>query len=197
MNLADTLSRLLEESQSSEPFDEDTEKHLLYLLDAGTLEFTWSDIETEAEKDGELIQVCEAIKTGHWDKSLRKYESEAKNLRVLGALVFLRDRVILPYTLHERALESAHQGHMGAASMKKILRNYFWWPGMAKQAEAFVKRCETCLRLSRKNPPVPLTSRELPDGPWEILQIDFFSFKNCGSGEFLVVVDTYSRYSNL
>lgn len=192
--MADALSRLVVESQAIESFDNDTEKHLLYFLDTGMMEFTWDDIEVEAEKDDELIQVCEAIKTGHWDKHLRRYESEAKNLRVLGALVFSRDRVILPYALRDRAIESAHQGHMGAASMKKILRNYFWWPGMAKSTETFVKSCETCFRLSRRNPPIPLTNRELPDGPWEILQIDFFSLKDCGSGEFLVIVDTYSRY---
>lgn len=194
MNVADALSRLVTESQSHESFDESAEKHLLYFLDTGTIEFTWDDIETEAEKDDELIQVREAIETGHWNKGLKRYESEAKSLRVLGALVFSKDRVILPYTLREKALNSAHQGHTGAASMKKILRTYFWWPGMAKQVENFVKGCETCFRLSKKNPPIPLTSRELPEGPWEILQVDFFSFKGCGSGEFLVVVDTYSRY---
>lgn len=192
--MADALSRLVKESQSLESFDDSNEKHLLYFLDTGTVEFTWEDIEIEAEKDAELNRVREAIRDNRWDKSLKRYEAEAKNLRVLGGLVFMNDRVILPYALRDGALNSAHQGHMGAASMKKILRNYFWWPCMSKEVERFVEGCETCFRLSRKNPPIPLTCRELPEGPWEILQIDFFSFKDCGSGEFLVVVDTYSRY---
>lgn len=65
---------------------------------------------------------------------------------------------------------------------------------MSKEVELHIKKCETCIRLSRKNPPIPLSSRELPSGPWEILQIDFFTDREFGQGEFLVIVDTYSRY---
>ncbi|XP_062554589.1 uncharacterized protein K02A2.6-like [Armigeres subalbatus] len=194
LNMADALSRLVTESQATESFDESHEKHLLYYLDTGSMEFTWDDIETEAERDAEQILIRESIRTNCWEKNLKRYESEAKNLRVLGALVFKNDRVVLPYALRERAMSSAHQGHMGASSMKKILRNCFWWPCMSKHVETFVMGCETCFRLSKKNPPVPLTSCDLPDGPWGIMQVDFFSFKDCGSGEFLVVVDVYSRY---
>ncbi|KXJ76492.1 hypothetical protein RP20_CCG009549 [Aedes albopictus] len=65
---------------------------------------------------------------------------------------------------------------------------------MAKEAEAFVAKCETCIVISRKNPPIPLCSRQLPNGPWEMLQIDFLSVQGCGSGHLLMCVDTYSRY---
>lgn len=142
----------------------------------------------------ELSKVREAITSGLWEPGFRRFECQAKNLRTFGPLVFKDSKIVLPTRLRRRALQSAHQGHMGAASIKRILREYFWWPGLAKEAEVFVEQCETCLLLSRKNPPIPLSCRTLPQGPWEILQIDFFTDNEFGHGEFLVVVDTYSRY---
>ncbi|XP_055614201.1 uncharacterized protein K02A2.6-like [Uranotaenia lowii] len=74
------------------------------------------------------------------------------------------------------------------------MREFFWWPGMAKEVEEFVKSCDTCILLSKKGPPQPLSSREMPENPWEIIQIDFLSIPGSGTGEFLVVLDIYSRY---
>lgn len=193
-NVADALSRLMKKSHTSESFDDTSEKHLLYFLDTGALEISWNDIEEYAQRDEELDQVRTAIETGCWKTGLRRFESQAKELHVLGSLVFKNNQIILPGPLRQKAIHSAHQGHVGIGSTKRILREYFWWPGMSKEIETFLKHCETCLRLSKKNPPVPLSSRELPNGPWEILQIDFFTDKEFGHGEFLVIVDTYSRY---
>ena len=58
---------------------------------------------------------------------------------------------------------------------------------MAKYTKIFVENCE-------KNPPIPLSSRGLPEGTWEILEINFLTVKGFGSEKFLVIVDTYSRF---
>lgn len=194
LNIADALSRLVIESKPTESFDDSSEGHLLFVLDTENMEINWNEIELEAEIDEEQKEVRKSMMTEKWNTSLQAYECHAKYLRLLGALIFKEDRVVLPQKLRDRALELAHQGHIGAASMKRILRNHFWWPGISKDVQKYVDACETCLRLSRKNAPLPLTSRELPQGPWEILQIDFFTDKDFGHGEFLVVVDCYSRY---
>ncbi|XP_062538240.1 uncharacterized protein LOC134206530 [Armigeres subalbatus] len=65
---------------------------------------------------------------------------------------------------------------------------------MAKEVEKYVKSCEICILMSRKGPPQPLSSRELPENLWEIFQIDFLSNPGFATGEFLVIVDIYSRY---
>lgn len=194
MNIADTLSRLVKEDDLATSFDDSSEDHLLFVLDAGNMEMNWTEVELEAEIDNEQIDIRESLKCGSWKVEQQAYECHAKYMRVLGALIFKEDRVVLPLSLRKKAMELAHQGHMGASSMKRILRNHFWWPGMNKDVQTHIEGCETCLRLSRKNAPLPLTSRELPQGPWEILQVDFFTDKDFGYGEFLVVVDTYSRY---
>lgn len=195
LNLADALSRLVKQNLPKKSFDDDAdEKHLLYYLDTGAMEISWREIEEASEFDNELSRVRDAIKTNEWDAGLGRYETQAKELRVFGCLIFKNDRIVLPQVLRRKAIQSAHQGHGGISSTKHIMRDYFWWPGMSAEVESYIKACETCLLVSKKNPPIPLTSRELPRGPWEILQIDFYTDKEFGCGEFLVVVDTYSRY---
>ncbi|XP_062538494.1 uncharacterized protein K02A2.6-like [Armigeres subalbatus] len=193
-NLADTLSRLIHKSQKAEPFEEDDDGHFLYSIDAGSMHITWDEIEKASETDEELQMVLDALLTDDWPKDLRRYEAQKKDIHVLGSLLFRGDRTILPKSLRTKALETAHGGHVGESSMKKIMREFFWWPCMSLDAEKFVKNCDTCTQLSRKNRPLPLSSREFPDGPWQILQVDFLSIPGCGSGEFLVLIDTHSRF---
>lgn len=194
LNVADALSRLIDKSQMDDPFDEDNEKHLLYALDGGNMSISWAEIQKASEIDDEICDVKIGIESGRWPRRLRRYESQSKHLRVMDPIVFKDHLIVLPTSLRGRALEAAHQGHLGCGATKRILREFFWWPNMTKEAENYVMRCETCLSISRKNPPVPLCSRLLPNGPWEILQIDFLFIPGCGSGHLLMCVDTYSRY---
>lgn len=194
MNVADALSRLICETQDPIAVEEDDENHLLYAIDVGHMEISWEEIERETEKDDELRKVRNALQNNFWTKDLQKFEAQRKNLRFIGYLIFKDDRAVLPESLRQTAMQSAHGGHIGIVAMKKIMRQYFWWPGMSTAVENFVKGCEVCMQLSNKNPPIPLSSRLLPEGPWEVLQIDFLKVPGFGTGEFLVVVDTYSRY---
>lgn len=194
-NVADVLSRLIPATQEAIPFEEEEEDtHYLYSLDAGNMIITWDEIETMSEEDSELQAVKEAVLVNKWPSELRAYEAQKHNLRCRGPMVFKDDRVVLPYSLRLKALNSAHGGHIGEVAMKRVMREYFWWPRMSAEITRFMKNCSTCVQLSRRNPPLPLCSRELPDGPWQMLQIDFLAVPACGSGEFLVVIDTYSRY---
>lgn len=197
LNVADALSRLICGSQKDEAFDEENDKHLLFSLDAGNMNISWAEIQAASETDQELEEARQCINLKRWPKHLIRYEAEAKHLRSLGPIVFKNDHIILPSTLRNRAMEAAHRGHVGIGASKRILREFFWWPNMAKEATDYVSACEACLMISRRNPPIPLSSRELPNGPWQILQIDFLILPRCGSGEFLLCVDIYSRYLHI
>ncbi|XP_062707061.1 uncharacterized protein K02A2.6-like [Aedes albopictus] len=193
-NVADALSRLIPASQKDEPFDDSEDNHYLYALDTGCMPMTWNEIEVASEDDSELEKVREAITSQSWPTELRAFEAQKNNLRNLGGLIFKDDKTVLPVVLRRKALALAHEGHVGEVATKRIMRQYFWWPRMSLEVGRFVKSCETCIQLSKRNPPLPLTSRVLPEGPWEILQVDFLSVPNFGTGELLVVIDTYSRY---
>ena len=65
------------------------------------------------------MAVCCALKGGAWPKNLW--------------------RIVLPEVLRNDVLKMAHQDHIGGAAMKRIMREYFWWPGMSSDVESFVK----------------------------------------------------------
>jgi hypothetical protein len=54
-------------------------------------------------------------------------------------------RVIIPNKLRIFLLKETPSTHAGIAKMKTLTRSYFWWPGLDKEIESYVKSCEVCV----------------------------------------------------
>jgi len=49
---------------------------------------------------------------------------------------------IVPYKLKGRVWEELHTGHIGIVKVKSLARTHVWWPGVDKQIEKIVQKCE-------------------------------------------------------
>nr|XP_058942016.1 uncharacterized protein K02A2.6-like [Pocillopora verrucosa] len=101
--------------------------------------------------------------------------------------------IVIPKGLRTTVLTIGHEGHLGVVSMKPHLRTKVWWPKLEKDVERFFKTCEACQLVGRPDPPEPVASTELPQGPWCAVTIDYLGLLPSGE-HILVVVDYYSRY---
>ena len=117
----------------------------------------------------------------------------AGELCVIGQLVLRGTRIIIPSKLQPRTLALAHEGHLGVVGTKQNLRTKVWWPGMDKAAERHCRACHGCQLVARPDPPEPIRSTSLHDGPWQDLAVDLMGPLPSGHS-LLVIVDYYSRF---
>ncbi|KAK3092876.1 hypothetical protein FSP39_008235 [Pinctada imbricata] len=142
----------------------------------------WYELKSTEDDDIDMLELS----------SMRAVRDE---LTVHSDNILLRNnRIILPYSLRERAINIAHEGHQGISKTKSFLRSKVWFPNMDGIIEDAIRNCAACQVTTPENKSMtPLKMSELPNGPWENIRIDF-----CGplpSGEYLfVIVDEYSRY---
>ena len=78
-------------------------------------------------------------------------------------------------------------------SLKQLLHEKVWFPGIDNQAKIMLESCIPCLAAVDTSKPAPLQPTKLPLAPWTEVSVDF-----CGplpTGEYLlVVIDDYSRF---
>lgn len=101
--------------------------------------------------------------------------------------------IVLPITLRHRALHIAHQSHMATDSMMRLLKEYVWWPGMKKDVEALVQRCEMCIMIRGRPTPAPMNPTPIPAGPWQHVGADFADYPQEGA-TILVMTCYKSRF---
>lgn len=210
-NLADSFSRLIEESQAgndssaatANDFDTNPgELRLFAVHEEDSLFITYDELGEATEKDQDLQRIISYVKANKWpntkelrhDKVGNSFYPERKNLRIVGDFLTFKFRFVVPEALKQKCLELCHRGHLGGKSMKHIVKESFWWPKINKIVERHAADCITCKLITPPSHPIPYVSRALPDGPMEVLQVDFLYIPDCGSQEFLIVKDTFSRY---
>ena len=152
-------------------------------------------IARETKSDSTLQRLHAAIRLNMWDADcLKPYRCIKDELTIGAQGVLLRGtRIIIPTSLHQSAINIAHENHQGLSKTKALLREKVWFPGIDELAQKTLQSCIACQAVGRPAAPEPLHLQDMPKGPWEKIHIDFYG--PLPSGDYLlVVIDRYSRF---
>ncbi|MCP4254438.1 MAG: DDE-type integrase/transposase/recombinase [Candidatus Scalindua sp.] len=124
------------------------------------------------------------------DKDLSKFQGVFDSLYIEYDVIHFGNRICIPPIFHDRLLTELHMTHIGVVSMKKVVRDIFWWPGITKSIENIAAKCEGCRKFKKKPPPNSLSVWPFARRPMERVHIDYFEFKG---KHVLIMVDAFSK----
>ena len=153
---------------------------------------TLQEIINATNADAALTALHDAIKTNKWDSPIVKPFKAVKNEHEEPR----GTRIVIPAALQQRAIDIAHETHLGIEKTKSLIREKIWFPQIGNQVKNTIAKCTTCQAVGQANPPEPLRITEMPELPWRTVYIDFYC--PLPSSEYLLVaVDRYSRFSEV
>jgi len=161
---------------------------------------TLSEISECTQKDKVLLQVMDAVRTNRWYKykgqeDMKPFYAVRNELSVdpKSNVLLKQNRIVVPSDLRGRAINIAHEAHMGIVKTKALVREKIWFPGIDYMIEKKIQGCLACQATTSKTAREPLRMTKLPDRPWSEVSIDFFG--PLPQGQYLLVVlDDFSRY---
>lgn len=93
-------------------------------------------------KDSSLQALINAIETNQWsDPKVREYNEVKDKLLVYKGTILRGNRVVVPNTLRDRAVDLAHVGHQGIVKTKRLIREKVWSLGVDKMVKGKVNSC--------------------------------------------------------
>ena len=194
IGLADCLSRFpIETVDKSSMMDED-----LMVCTAETIGGKWnSKIEMATQQDPDLQALRRVILEG-WPQDRQNSSSEVQpywdfkdELSTYNGIVYKGERIVIPRDMRPQILEILHKPHLGIVRTKQRARDAVYWPGMNKQIEDLISKCDICIKHRSRQQKEPMTIHEIPQLPWEKVATDLFEYKG---SHFMVIVDYFSNF---
>ena len=135
----------------------------------------------------------ESVTQGWLESS--QYAGIFKELTANEGVLLKGNRLVIPKNLHADVSALAHEGHSGGDRTTRALRERVWFLRLSAMCKEYAAMCTPCLAAVPANPPAPLNTRELPEGPWLQLAADFKGPIGGTNGYYFhVLIDMYSRY---
>ena len=97
---------------------------------------------------------------------------------------------MIPPAMRQSILSKIHAGHQGITKCRERAKLSVWWPGLSKQIEDLVGKCDECAR-ERQNRVEPMLPRAVPEHPWQRVGSDLFELHGA---TYLLVVDYLSAF---
>lgn len=113
--------------------------------------------------------------------------------------IYVPDSDALKLYLLKQHHEAPVAGHPGKAKTLDLLNRSYWWPGMRKESDRYVRNCFTCIRskADRHSPYGLLQPLPIPTLPWSCISMDFVTglpiMAGSGNDSVLNVVDRLTK----
>ena len=128
--------------------------------------------------------------------SLAECKEIDKRLWYRGRL-YVPDYTPLQLHLIRQCHDSPAGGHPGRSKTLELLQRKYYWPGMHKQVDRYVRNCHPCQRsrTERHAPFGILRPLPIPEGAWQELSMDFITGlpESNGCNAILNVVDRLTK----
>ena len=100
------------------------------------------------------------------DKDLTKFQGVFDALYIEKDVIHFGSRICIPPKYHDRLLTELHATHIGVISMKKVIRDLFWWPGINKSIEDIAAKCQGCKKYKKSLLQIVYQCGHLPVVRW-------------------------------
>ena len=161
------------------------------------LAITWEKLQQATSEDLEMLSSL--IREGFPIE--RKHECSAdviafwpyrNSLHLYDGVVLYKDRVVIPRSLQNNALESLHAAHQGCSSMNLTAESTVFWPNITRDIERTRQLCKWCNQNAPSQPKTPPVTPIIPTTPFEAVVADYFQFKGW---DYLVIADRLSAWT--
>ena len=118
------------------------------------------------------------------------YMQVATYITIQNGLLLKGSRLAIPVAMQKTILGKIHEAHQGITKCRERAKQSVWWPGLSKQIEYLVDKCDKCSK-ERQNRVEPMKPSDVPERPWQT--VGSYIFELNGSN-YLLVVDYLSAF---
>ncbi|KAJ8004278.1 hypothetical protein DPEC_G00157150 [Dallia pectoralis] len=162
--LADTLSRApeLNSDTAENTTTEEVETHInMVTVSLPVSDTMLQQIATETTEDPILQKVSHCVNNG-WSKGVSpQYFLVWTELCLTKGLLLRKNRIVIPQTMRKDMLQRLHEGHLGVEKCKRRACEAIYWPGINKDIEEIIEKCDICLRHHYKQVKEPMLVADL------------------------------------
>ena len=116
---------------------------------------TREELVAATQNDEELAVLIEFLRGTQTKNNTRLRDVKAKYEKILSELCVSSDGIVmrgtcilLPYTLQDRAIRTAHEGHQGRSKTKSLLRTKVWFAKMDIKVDEVIDQCQLLVNPS-------------------------------------------------
>jgi hypothetical protein len=194
---ADVLSRLPRPNLEGEEEEFEGECRIAFITETQK-SLTLQALRKETKNDSDFVKIKCSLEAGRHPNSLpeglEEYVKRWQNLRVANGVICFLDRAVVPRVLRDEVLELLHLNHFGETKMKRLARQFFWWPQMDEAITLMCRSCQPCALVNRAPNQAPVIPWSVPHRPWSRVHLDFFEV---GRGKrFIVAADGLSGWTD-